>query len=113
MHQQIRLGATSLVTSGVEVLELVSDAGSHLLTDPRGPVQARDRLRIVERQVLDAVPVTRAAEASSIARVAGVGLREVGPILERLANAGLVDREGAGWRLTDAARVPPARAAGS
>ena len=113
VHQQIRLGATSLVTSGAEVLELVSEAGSYLLTEPRGPVQVRDRLRIVERQVLDAVPVARAAEATSIARVAGVGLREVRLILERLADAGLVDREGAGWRLTDAARVPPARAAGS
>lgn len=104
VHHQIRSGGAALVTSGHDVLELVGGAGEHLTEDPRGPETARDRLRVRERQVLDAVPVTAGVGADSIAKVAGLGVVEVRKVLERLLQHELVEYDGAGWRLTDAAR---------
>lgn len=102
-HHLIRTGAAALVTSGADVLELVGGAGEHLTTDPRGPVTARDRLSVRQRQVLDAVPIASAASTESIANVAGLGIVEVRKALGRLETAGLVERDVQGWLLGDAA----------
>ncbi|MEO7845674.1 MAG: DNA-processing protein DprA, partial [Nocardioides sp.] len=102
VHQLLRRGA-SLVTSGAEVLELVDGSGAHLLEEARAPEKARDTLSVRQRQVLDAVPVTRGAEADSISRTAGVGLVEVRSTLGRLAARGLVQRTPTGWRVGEAA----------
>ncbi|CAN5653107.1 DNA-processing protein DprA [soil metagenome] len=99
VHEQIRVGAMTLVTSGAEVLELVGAAGEHLVVAPRGPTTARDRLTSRQRQVLDAVPVTSRAGADSIARVAGLGILEVRASLEKLRSAALVEGSETGWRL--------------
>jgi DNA processing protein len=99
VHQLIRTGAATLVTSGAEVLEAVGAAGEHLLEVPRGREQPRDRLTPRQRQVLDAVPVAHGARAESIARAAGVGLVEAGSALLKLEQKGLVELDEGGWRL--------------
>jgi DNA processing protein len=105
VHQLIRSGAATLVTSGEEVLELVGAAGEHLVEAPRGPARPRDRLSLRHQQVLDAVPVASGARADSIARTAGLGLVEVRSTLVRLRAHGLVEESGTGWRLAALART--------
>lgn len=99
VHQLLRTGAASLVTGAADVLELVGASGTHLLEEPRGPERRRDRLPAMSQHVLDAVPLSRGASTDSIARVAGLGLVEVGSCLERLRADGFVDSTDSGWRL--------------
>ena len=99
VHQLIRVGAATLVTSGEEVLELLGEAGQHLVEEPRARARPRDRLSVRHQQVLDAVPTERTAGVDSIARTAGIGLREVRTALDRLERHGLVERSEEGWRL--------------
>ncbi|WP_243057281.1 DNA-processing protein DprA [Nocardioides sp. SR21] len=99
VHQLIRSGAATLVASGADVLEAVGAAGEHLASEPRGPDRARDRLSTRQQQVLDAVPVSAAVVATSIARTAGVGTAAVRAELDRLAALGLVQRDQDRWRL--------------
>jgi len=100
VHEQIRLGAMTLVTSGADVLEMVGESGQHLVEAPRGHTTSRDSLTTRQQQVLDAVPVSSRATVDSIARVAGLGMLEVRSSLARLEVDGLVDGGQAGWRLT-------------
>jgi DNA processing protein len=99
VHQLIRSGAASLVTEAAEVLELVGRVGEHLTDRPRGPESPRDALTLRQRQVLDAVPVVRAAPLESIAGAAGIGPGEVRDCLARLHELALVERAGPEWRL--------------
>lgn len=99
VHQLIRSGAATLVTSGSEVLEVVGEAGEHLLEEARGPLRDRDRLDRRQQQVLEAVPVSRPALADSISRTAGMGLLEVRTTLGHLEGLGLVRLASGGWRL--------------
>ncbi len=100
VHEHLRSGAMSLVTSGADVLELVGESGAHLVEPARAPATVRDRLTSRQRQVLDAVPVVEGAGPDSIARAAGMGLLEVRSALTRLLEAGLVAQDEDGWRLT-------------
>lgn len=104
VHQLIRSGAATLVTSGAEVLEMVGSAGDHLVEVARGAERPRDRLSVRDQQVLDAVPVATGARADSIARTAGLGLVEVRSALSRLQRGGLVEESLHGWRLAALAR---------
>jgi DNA processing protein len=99
VHELIRSGAATLVTRADEVLELLGVAGDHLLEHRRGPDGPRDRLTLRHRQVLDAVPAERTAPVDSVARTAGIGLREVRTALAHLARVGLVEQMPGGWRL--------------
>lgn len=98
-HGLIRGGAAQLVTSGAEVRELLGASGSHLVVEAREATRARDTLRPREAQVLDAVPVSRAASTESIARTAGLGLVAVQSALTLLLRDGFVERGPRGWRL--------------
>jgi DNA processing protein len=100
VHQLIRSGAASLVTYGDEVLEVVGEAGSHLVTPPRGPSRRRDRVPPRDARVLDAVPFSRPAPVDSIATTAGMALLDVQAALRRLGRDGLVELLPAGWRLS-------------
>ncbi len=99
VHQLIRSGAATLVTTGDEVLEMVGRAGEHLAEPSRGREQPRDRLSLKQQQVLDAVPVSAWARVDSIARTAGLGLVAVAAELARLRAVGLVEESETGWRL--------------
>ena len=100
VHEHLRSGAMSLVTSGADVLELVGESGAHLVEPARAPTSVRDRMTARQRQVLDAVPVVHAAAPDAIARTAGIGLLEVRSALSKLREAGLVAQDEDGWRLT-------------
>jgi DNA processing protein len=104
VHQLIRTGAATLVTTGAEVLEQLGVAGDHALVEPRAAPRARDKLRSRDAQVLDAVPVSRPAGADSIARTAGVGLVDTQAALGRLARDGFAVQTTAGWLLGPAGR---------
>lgn len=99
VHQLIRSGAATLVTSGADVLEAVGASGEHLAAEPRGRDRARDRLTTRQQQVLDAVPAVRVAPDASIAHTAGLALAEVRGTLAALAELGLAEQEAGGWRL--------------
>ncbi|WP_244963131.1 DNA-processing protein DprA [Nocardioides dongkuii] len=99
VHQLLRSGAATLVTSGSEVLDVVSPAGEHVVEEPRGRERSRDRLSSQDRQVLDAVPVRHGAGTHSIARAAGLAMLTVASALERLRGGGYVEKDEGGWRL--------------
>ncbi|PUA80715.1 DNA-processing protein DprA [Nocardioides currus] len=99
VHERIRVGAATLVTSGLEVLELTGLAGQHLVTPPRGPDRPHDAFSVDEVRVLDAVPVSRGASAASIAGVAGVSAQEADRVLRAMTDAGLVRLDVDGWRV--------------
>ncbi len=99
VHQLIRARDALLVTNGEEVLEAVAPIGTFTLHDPRGPEHARDRLAARERQVLDAVPLVRAADSGSIARSAGVAHGRTKEALVVLHRAGLVEHSLGRWRV--------------
>jgi DNA processing protein len=103
VHELIRTGAASLVTYGDEVLEVVSDAGTHLTTPRRAPARRRDRLPARDARVLDAVPLARPAPVDSVATTAGMALLDVQAALRRLLRDELVELTEEGWRLTPAA----------
>jgi len=105
VHERIRSGAAVLVTGGHDVLELLGAAGEHLVEVPRASPRPRDGLTARHRQVLDAVPVTRPAGTDSIARTAGIGVREVYRALMTLEERGMVQRRPAGWMLGGDARA--------
>jgi DNA processing protein len=104
VHEKLRSGEAVLVTGGHDVLEILGRSGDHLREEPRGPVRLRDRLGTRAQQVLDSVPVTQGAAVDSIARSAGIGLREVHSTLLSLSDQGLVIHDSRGWRLGDTAR---------
>ena len=103
VHQLIRSGAASLVTYGDEVLEIVGESGTHLVTQPRGPSRPRDRVTPRDARVLDAVPLASPTPVDSIATTAGMALLDVQAALRRLVRDGLVELSERGWRLTPAA----------
>lgn len=103
VHQLIRTGAATLVTSGKEVLEMVGEVGTHLVEAPRGRERVRDRLTRRHQQVLEAVPVAIGARADAVARTAGISIMEVRSTLGALEKKGLVRLEEDGWRLAAAA----------
>lgn len=98
VHELIRTRGAALVTRGEDVLELLSPSGSFLSEPVRGPVRAEDQLTDRERQVLDAVPVVQPAGVDSLARTAGVAVRDVSTVVGRLQALGLVERTATGWR---------------
>jgi len=101
-HRLIRTGAT-LVTSGDDVLELIGRPGEHLIIERRAVPRARDVMTLRDQQVLDAVPLSRAAGAESIARSAGISLLHVRGALLRLEHKGLVRQAEHGWHLDERA----------
>jgi DNA processing protein len=101
VHELIRSRGAALVTRGEDVLELLSPSGAFVGEVPRAPVLVTDRLSDRERQVLDAVPRLRPAGVDSIARTAGVAVRDVSVAMERLGSVGLVERTTAGWRRSE------------
>ena len=101
-HRLIRNGAT-LVTGGDDVLELIGRPGEHLIIERRAVPRTRDVMTVRDQQVLDAVPVSRAAGAESIARTAGISLLHVRGALRRLEHKGLVRQAEHGWHLDERA----------
>ncbi|MFL6133000.1 MAG: DNA-processing protein DprA [Nocardioidaceae bacterium] len=104
VHDLIRSRGAVLVTRGADVLELVSPSGAFTQASPRTPVRPRDRLSETDQRVLEAVPISRPASATALARTAGVSVSTVHQSLQRLADGGWVARTSIGWLL---GRDPP------
>jgi DNA processing protein len=101
VHELLRQPECVLVTDAAEVVEQLSAIGSGLAPRKVGEVLARDRLDLVARQVLDAVPKHVRAPTASIAVVAGLTAEETADGLRTLTDARLVDGDvEQGWRLT-------------
>jgi DNA processing protein len=99
VHELIRSRGALLVTRAEEVLEAVAPMGQQLLLPLRAPAGPRDHLSGTERQVLDAVPRTRAAAPDRIARTAGLAVTTVVDALDRLRDLRLATEAEGRWRL--------------
>lgn len=95
----LREGRGTVVTRGAEVLELIGEAGEHLVEAPRGETRPRDLLTPTERQVVEWVPVSEPAKVDSISRLAGLHIRTTEGALRRLRSKGFVLLTDEGWRL--------------
>lgn len=98
-HVLIRDRGAVLVCDAEQVLEQVAAVGEYLAPELRGPERPDDRLPPVFRQVLEAVPVQRAAGPARIAMIAGVDESSAKAALRALAAYGLVEKVPGGWRL--------------
>jgi DNA processing protein len=107
-HRLLRDGAT-LVGDAGEVVELVGRIGELAPQERTAPLP-RDLLAPGAAQVLDALPATRAAPASEVAR--GACLPEAAAVarLHELCCLGFVERAGDRWRLRRARSAPAASA---
>ncbi|UXY32765.1 DNA-processing protein DprA [Streptomyces sp. HUAS TT20] len=103
VHELLR-GEAALVTDAAEVVELVGDMGE-LAPVRRGPVLPRDLLEPAARQVLAAVPGSRAARPGEIARGAQTTEDEAIARLYELRSLGYVERHDDGWKLTRQALI--------
>lgn len=109
-HRLLREGLATCVTDAGEVMELVARIGATQTALPLVPVEDHDDLDPVTRRVLEALPVRRGSGPESLARVAGLTVRETSAALGRLELAELATRTagpgGVAWRR--AARRPAA-----
>ncbi|WP_036553813.1 DNA-processing protein DprA [Nocardioides insulae] len=112
VHQLLRMGGATVVTSGAEALELVGASGENLPPETRGESRPRDRLTRRQQQVLEAVPMVRPATVESIARTAGIAVPEVTGVLDWLRRHGFVERMPRGWRVGEAAQETAAPTGG-
>lgn len=106
-NELLRLG-DDCVTCAADVLSLVGPMDALAERTVPAEHRARDDLSEVARQVLDAVPVRRAAGLAGIARTAGVAPLVVQQVLPPLLLHGLVEQTDDGFRLTPLAVGRPA-----
>ncbi|WP_226344617.1 DNA-processing protein DprA [Agilicoccus flavus] len=96
-HEMIRAGLAALVTDVDEILEMIGPVGVDLAAPRRGPDRLGDDLAPEDRRVFEAL-ARRPRPVVHLARVAGLGEREVTSALGRLSLRGLAHRDGADWR---------------
>ncbi len=98
VHRELRAGAL-LVTNAAEVIEAVGELGIDLAPEPYESSTPRDRLDLLSRRVLDAVPTKRGLSVDSIARAAGVAPAEATTALALLELGDFVCFGESGWVL--------------
>lgn len=99
-HLMIRNGQATLVTSGDEVLEMVSEMGQGTLALLHGPSRRTDALSHAELTVFEAVPARRRASVGDVALAAGFSVPATLAALAHLEGAGLVEGDVRGWLAT-------------
>ncbi|MEO5743781.1 MAG: DNA-processing protein DprA [Terracoccus sp.] len=99
VNNWLRQGRGTVVTHGSDVLEMIGQAGEHLVEEPRGEVRPRDALTRVEQQVLEWVPVSSPAQVDSIAHLSSLHVRETVGALQRLEAKRFIRYDEGGWRL--------------
>lgn len=99
VHELIRARNALLVTSGADVLEAMAAAGEHLAVRASGVSHPRDQVSLLQRQVLDAVPLSRGVGVQRIARAAGLSVDTTAVALDALEQAALVERAEDRWRV--------------
>ncbi|MEJ7707488.1 MAG: DNA-processing protein DprA [Nocardioidaceae bacterium] len=100
VHQLLRQPETLLVTDADEVIEHISPAGEGLAPIKQGDTRPGDVLDQRSRQLLDALPLRRAATSQSIAQAAGLHHDDVLNRLVGLQHLGAVEEHGGKWRIT-------------
>ncbi len=100
VHRLLRDGGAVLVTDADEAAEQIGRMGEDLAPVKPGERRTRDDLDPRARQVLEAVPVVRAAGVAQIATAAGITGDEVLGVLGHLMLLDYVERQGSGWRLS-------------
>jgi DNA processing protein len=96
-HLMIRNGQAVLVTSAMEVMELISDMGQAMLPFAQGRTRATDALSETQLAVFEAIPARRRAPAGDIALAANVSVPSCLAALTALESAGLVEGDERGW----------------
>ena len=99
VNNWLRQGRGTVVTHGSDVLEMIGQAGEHLVEEPRGEIRPRDALSRIEQQVIEWVPISSPAQVDSIAHLSSLHVRETLGALQRLEAKGFVRHEEGGWRL--------------
>ena len=99
VHELLRQPEVSLVTDAGAVVEQLAPVGEALAPAKSGPTSSWDALDARSQRLLDAVPVSRPASLTSIARVAGLQCDDVAGRLQSLCADGLVMGDETGWRL--------------
>lgn len=99
-HQLVREGKATLVTSGSDVLELVSEMGSFLLTEPRGEQRRTDGLDERRLSVFESLPSRSFATVEDVARRAGLAVPLALAELGALERDGMVEGDDRGWRMS-------------
>lgn len=95
-HEMIRSGLAALVTDTSDVLEMIAPVGTELAAPRSAPDRVGDDLDPGTRRVFDALTrPTRSVD--HLARIAGLGEREVRAALGRLQLRGLAARRGDEW----------------
>ncbi len=97
-HQLVREGKATLVTSGSDVLELVSAMGSGLVTEPRGEDRRTDGMDERRLSVFEALPSRSFCAVEDIARRAGLAVQATLAELAALERSGMVEGDDRGWR---------------
>jgi DNA processing protein len=98
VHELIHAGSASLVSRGEHVEDLVGAVGESTWVRPRAPETLFDLLREDDRRVLEAVPLGAGVAVASIARTAGVSVRDARDSLARLEAEGWVVGGAGQWR---------------
>ena len=93
-----------LVTRAEEVIEDLTGIGGPLATAPPPQRRPIDRLTEVEARLVEALPRGYVVETTRLAAAAGVPTETAAETLERLLQAGWVDRIDNRWRLSRGGR---------
>jgi len=99
-HQLVREGKATLVTSGSDVLELVSAIGSFLVAEPRGEERRTDGLDERRLSVFESLPSRSFATVEDVARRAGLAVPLALAELGALERDGMVEGDDRGWRMS-------------
>lgn len=105
VHRLIRDGAAQLVTTGAEIAESIAALGTDTCPWVHGNQRLLDDLDVAARAVMEALPARRSCGVDLIAEASRMDADDVAAILGRLLLAGLVERTGDGWRLSNDASV--------
>lgn len=105
VHNLLRADPEALlVTRAAEVVEAVGRFGDDLADRQQAPVEPRDTLAPLARQVLDGLPAAGVVSPDRIAVACGVSPLDVLRCLPALELKGFIESTPTGWRLTSAAR---------
>jgi len=103
VHRLIRDGGAQLVTCGADVAESIAPLGTDTRGWEEGERRRVDDLSDAEFAVLETLRIHLTTSVSEVAIQAGVDVETTGAVLRRLADAGIAERIGDGWRLAPTA----------
>lgn len=96
-HELIRSGEAMLVTSGEEVIEMLSPMGEGLVVERRGEQTAHDRLSALAQRVFDYIPLNGGIGAGHLAMLCDAGDDQIATALRHLVDGAFIERGAQGW----------------